>query len=142
MGGNSASIHTGERCFSKPLIACHALSHPRVLPQPEFLADVQQCSKAVYLRVNEATQCAVRRCLTLILLLTMSVAQTHPALLLQCAVRDRLGAFRMTPFAGPNVGFFAPAEVCAGLPCARLLPCAVSIHWALLRGCVMAGVML
>ena len=30
-------------------------------PQPEFLADVQQCSKAVYLRVEEATQCAVRR---------------------------------------------------------------------------------
>ena len=31
--------------------------------QPEFLSDVQQCSKAVYMRVEEATQCAIRRCM-------------------------------------------------------------------------------
>lgn len=37
---------------------------PRAL-QPEFLSDVQQCSKAVYLRSQEAAQCGVHSVLLL-----------------------------------------------------------------------------
>jgi hypothetical protein len=33
--------------------------------QPEFLSDVQQCSKAVYMRTTEAAQCNVRSVLLL-----------------------------------------------------------------------------
>ena len=33
--------------------------------QPEFLSNVQQCSKAVYLRTQEAVQCNVRSVLLL-----------------------------------------------------------------------------
>lgn len=37
----------------------------RVVLQPEFLSDVQQCSKAVYLRSLEASQCNVHSVLLL-----------------------------------------------------------------------------
>lgn len=33
--------------------------------QPEFLSDVQQCSRAVYLRIQEAAQCGVHSVLLL-----------------------------------------------------------------------------
>ena len=35
------------------------------MPQPEFLGNVQQCSKAVYMRSAEAAQCKVRSVLVL-----------------------------------------------------------------------------
>ena len=43
----------------------HVLTHSFSCPQPEFLSDVQKCSKAVYMRTTEAAQCNVRSVLLL-----------------------------------------------------------------------------
>ncbi len=60
------------------------------LPQPEFLADVQQCSKAVYLRVEEATQCAVRRCaVQAAALVAQAVPMLQPASSSDCGRQAR-----------------------------------------------------
>jgi len=40
-------------------------NHCRTCAQPEFLSDVQKCSKAVYMRTAEAAQCNVRSVLLL-----------------------------------------------------------------------------
>ena len=42
-------------------ICIEPTARPCLCVQPEFLSEVQQCSKAVYMRVEEATQCGIRR---------------------------------------------------------------------------------